>query len=128
MVGGTLPEFSLTVWHGVNTPLIMSFVALVGGIALYTALRLLRKNGSIDDAVLVLQHINGKRIFDNVLARISLLAKHLRRALTTYRLQWQMLWLVSIALLSGFMPLWIRGLDLAIARPCRCRPPSWCCG
>ncbi|WP_291586240.1 monovalent cation/H+ antiporter subunit A [Comamonas sp. UBA7528] len=117
VVGGALPEFSLAVWHGVNTPLIMSFVALVGGIALYTALRLLRNNGSIDDAVPVLQHINGKRIFDNVLARISLLAKHLRRALTTHRLQWQMLWLVSIALLSGFMPLWIRGLDLGNRPP-----------
>ena len=112
VVGGTLPEFSLAVWHGVNTPLIMSIVALIGGIVLYTALRLLRKHGSIDDAVPLLQRINGKRIFDNLMARISLLAKHLRRALTTHRLQWQMLWLVSIALLCGFMPLWIRGLDL----------------
>jgi multicomponent K+:H+ antiporter subunit A len=77
VVGGTLPEFSLAVWHGVNTPLIMSFVALAGGIALYRRCDCC-KNGSIDDAA-VLQRINGKRIFDNVLARISLLAKHAPR-------------------------------------------------
>src|SRR5262249_5450889 len=30
VVGGTLPEYSLAVWHGFNTPLVMSLVATVG--------------------------------------------------------------------------------------------------
>ena len=35
MVGGDLPEYSLAIWHGVNMPLVMSLVALAGGIVLY---------------------------------------------------------------------------------------------
>ena len=118
VVGGELPEFSLAVWHGVNTPLIMSIIALIGGIFLYWALRVLRKHTSLDEgSVPLLQALNGKRMFENLLARISLLAKHMRRLLTTQRLQWQMLWLVSIALLSGLIPLWMRGLDIGGRQP-----------
>ena len=35
VVGGVLPEYSLAVWHGFNTPLMMSLVATVGGLVIY---------------------------------------------------------------------------------------------
>ncbi len=35
-LGGPLPEYSLAIWHGFNLPVMMSFVALAGGILLYT--------------------------------------------------------------------------------------------
>lgn len=35
-LGHQLPEYSLSIWHGFNMPLLMSFLALVGGIALYS--------------------------------------------------------------------------------------------
>ncbi|WP_448873790.1 monovalent cation/H+ antiporter subunit A [Desulfobulbus propionicus] len=35
MLGAPLPEFDLAIWHGFNTPLAMSLVALAGGLALY---------------------------------------------------------------------------------------------
>ncbi|PZR38290.1 MAG: monovalent cation/H+ antiporter subunit A, partial [Ectopseudomonas oleovorans] len=35
-LGGELPEYSLAIWHGFNLPLLMSFVALFGGIIVYT--------------------------------------------------------------------------------------------
>ena len=31
-LGGTLPEYTLSIWHGFNLPLLMSFVALAGGV------------------------------------------------------------------------------------------------
>ncbi len=34
-LGGSLPEYSLAIWHGFNLPLAMSCVALVGGILVY---------------------------------------------------------------------------------------------
>ncbi|SDL59027.1 multicomponent K+:H+ antiporter subunit A [Pseudomonas indica] len=34
-LGGTLPEYDLAIWHGFNLPLMMSFVALFGGILVY---------------------------------------------------------------------------------------------
>lgn len=112
VVGGNLPEFSLAVWHGINTPLIMSVIALVGGIALYAMLTWLRKQGVLQDDAPLLQHLNGKRMFENMVARITLLARNTRRLLSTQHLQWQMLWLVLVALAAGVLPLWIRGLEL----------------
>ncbi|MBF6624627.1 MAG: monovalent cation/H+ antiporter subunit A [Pseudomonas stutzeri] len=34
-LNGAVPEYSLTIWHGFNLPLLMSFVALVGGVLIY---------------------------------------------------------------------------------------------
>ena len=31
VVGGTLPEYSLAIWHGFNAPLVMSLIAIVVG-------------------------------------------------------------------------------------------------
>ncbi len=36
VLNGPLPEYSLAIWHGFNTPFVMSLIALAGGIALYT--------------------------------------------------------------------------------------------
>ncbi len=35
-LGVPLPEYSLSIWHGFNLPLLMSFIALFGGILVYT--------------------------------------------------------------------------------------------
>lgn len=112
VVGGNLPYFSLAVWHGINTPLIMSIVALLGGVVLYMALRWLRKQEVLGDEEPLFSRIDGQRVFENLLARTTLLARDTRRLLNTQRLQWQMLWLVLIALLAGTLPLWLQGLTI----------------
>ncbi|AYN96083.1 monovalent cation/H+ antiporter subunit A [Pseudomonas sp. LTJR-52] len=38
-LGGPLPEYSLTLWHGFNLPLVMSLIALGGGVLLYFGMR-----------------------------------------------------------------------------------------
>ena len=111
VVGGDLPEYSLAIWHGWNMPLIMSLVALAGGILLYTLLRWQRTAGHFDTTP-VLGRISGRVIFENLLARITWLGRAGRRNLSTRRLQWQMLWLVSIALVAAALPLWIWGMKL----------------
>ena len=35
LVGQPLPEYHLAIWHGFNLPLVLSFVALAGGVGLY---------------------------------------------------------------------------------------------
>ncbi len=112
VVGGNLPYFSLAVWHGINTPLIMSIVALLGGVVLYMALRWLRKQEVLGDEAPLFSRIDGQRVFESLLARTTLLARDTRRLLNTQRLQWQMLWLVLIALLAGTLPLWLQGLTI----------------
>jgi len=111
VVGGELPTYSLAVWHGFNTPFVMSLIALGGGIALYAVLRWHRARGTLD-APPLMQHINGQRLFEGFLATVSLAGRSGRRLLGTGRLQWQMLWLVSAALVAGVLPLWARGLPI----------------
>ncbi|BCN38363.1 monovalent cation/H+ antiporter subunit A [Alicycliphilus denitrificans] len=111
VVGGNLPAFSLAVWHGINAPLVMSFVALVGGAALYLLLRRERDRGRIS-APPLMHHISGRHVFEAALTRLTLLGRGGRRLLSTRRLQWQMLWLVLVALAGAAMPLWTRGMYL----------------
>jgi len=111
VVGGTLPVFSLAVWHGVNAPFIMSILALFGGIAIHCLLRWLRKAGHAEAAPLV-RHFDGRRIFETLLSWLQAGGRRGRRMLSTMRLQWQMLWLVCIALAAGILPLWSRDLQL----------------
>ena len=111
VVGGSLPAFSLAVWHGINAPLVMSFVALVGGAALYLLLRRERDRGRIS-APPLMHRISGRYIFEAALTRLTLLGRGGRRLLSTRRLQWQMLWLVLVALAGAAMPLWTRGMHL----------------
>ncbi|OJX29806.1 MAG: monovalent cation/H+ antiporter subunit A [Burkholderiales bacterium 68-12] len=107
VVGGTMPTFSLALWHGVNAPLVMSVLALAGGTLLY---RLLRRRTWA--AVPLIGWLDGQRAFTALLARLALAGRWGRWWLGTRRLQWQMLWLVGAALLAGALPLWLRGLQL----------------
>jgi multicomponent K+:H+ antiporter subunit A len=110
VVGGDLPTFSLAVWHGFNTPFVMSLVALGGGIALYLFLRSLRQSGKVDAPPLVYR-INGQRLFTAVLTWVTSAGRVGRVALSTQRLQWQVLWLVGAALLAGFLPILGQGME-----------------
>ena len=111
VVGGDLPAFSLAVWHGFNAPMVMSLLALAGGTLLYLLLGRAQRQGRLVDAP-VMGRFDGQRIFEGLLALLSAAARHGRQALSTRRLQWQMLWLVGAALLAGALPLWLHGLQL----------------
>ncbi|RZL64400.1 MAG: monovalent cation/H+ antiporter subunit A [Variovorax sp.] len=105
VVGGTLPVYSLAVWHGFNMPLVMSFVALLGGAALYLVQRRQRAGGGLE-ATPLLHHFDGQRIFENLLARLSELGRRSRRTLGTRRMQSQLLLLFVVAIAGGGAALW----------------------
>ncbi len=107
---GHLPEFSLSMWHGFNTPLVMSIIALAGGTLLYWLLRVLRSKDWVD-APPVMQHLSGRRVFEWFMAYLTHGARRGRKMLSTRRLQWQMLWLVLAALIGAVIPLLARGIE-----------------
>jgi multicomponent K+:H+ antiporter subunit A len=112
VLGTATPSYSLAVWHGFTLPLLMSVLAMLGGIALYTLLRGYLSSG-IEGAPLM-RRLNGQRIFDYVLVTISWRwARSLEGLLGTRRLQPQLLLLVCVALLAAAWPLAQRGLSLA---------------
>ena len=100
VVGGTLPEYSLAVWHGLNAPLLMSAIATLGGLLIYLryADRLRERRAR---TAALLQHFDGKRLFDTLLARFEGGARQFVRLLGTRRLQPQMFIMLSFALLAA---------------------------
>ncbi|MCU1720551.1 monovalent cation/H+ antiporter subunit A [Pseudomonas sp. 5P_5.1_Bac1] len=110
VVGGTLPEYSLAVWHGWNAPLIMSLIAMCGGILLYLALRTQLQQGRFRHPPLI-ERFNGKRLFEKGQVLLMRTARWVERVLTTRRLQKQLFMLVTAALLAGMLPLLHHGLS-----------------
>jgi multicomponent K+:H+ antiporter subunit A len=96
VVGGTLPVYSLAVWHGFTTPLMMSLVALAGGWLLYRVYGARFKQRGLRHAPL-LQRADGRHLFERTLAWFTALARRLMRRLGTRRLQPQLLWMVVIS-------------------------------
>ncbi len=105
VVGGELPEYSLAVWHGFNLPLLMSFIALLGGLALYLLQRRGRTAGRLAHTPL-LHRFDGQRIFEHLLARLSEAGRRSRRLLGTRRMQTQLLLLVGVAIAGAATALW----------------------
>ncbi len=100
VVGGTLPEYSLALWHGFNTPLVMSAVATGGGLLLYLRFAGAFKRRSRRAAPGLLG-LDGRRVFEGLMAWLSGAARVALRSLGTRRLQPQLLWLVLTAGLAG---------------------------
>ena len=111
VLGADAPSYSLAVWHGFSTPLVMSLIALGGGAALYYLVLQKYLARGVDDSPL-LPSIDGRRIFERVHVALSWRwARTLERLLGTRRLQPQLCWIVAVAVLAGLWPVYERGLE-----------------
>ena len=110
VVGGELPEYSLAIWHGLNAPMIMSLIAMSGGIVLYV---LLRKQLKLNRFPLppLIRFFNGKRFFERSLVVIMRGARRIERRISTQRLQSQLFLLVLAAVIAGLIPMIYSGLS-----------------
>jgi multicomponent K+:H+ antiporter subunit A len=109
VLGAATPEYSLAVWHGLTPELLMSVLAMGGGVALYFMLHGYLLSGV--EGPPLLRRIDGQRIFANVLVTLSWrLARRLEDLLGTRRLQPQLRLLVGLALFAGVAPLYAGGL------------------
>lgn len=110
VLGDRTPYYSLSVWHGFNLPLLMSIIALLGGIAVYLALRGYLALG-IDGPPLV-RHLRGQRIFERIMVAISWRwARALEKILGTRRLQAQLMLMVLTVLAAGLFAAGRFGFD-----------------
>ncbi len=90
VVGPDMPEYDLGIWHGFNLPLVMSIIALLGGLAFYVVLRR-RFNLAERDRVPVLHRVKGAQAYENALLGLSAASNWLLRRAGTLRLQPQLL-------------------------------------
>ena len=97
------PLYSLAVWHGINTPLIMSITALVSGTLLYRALQ--NYLAQSEDGPPGIRQFKGQRIFERSLVALSWRwARWMEETFGTQRLQPQLFLVIFIALIAGCWP------------------------
>ncbi|MGE4324023.1 MAG: monovalent cation/H+ antiporter subunit A [Sphingobium sp.] len=101
VLGDSTPAYNLAVWHGVTMPLLMSTLALLGGILLY---RLFggRLNAMTNSPVI--GRLKGRRTFEAVLAALIDGARAVYRLAGTQRLQVQLRLLIVTAIVAGALP------------------------
>ncbi len=105
VLGPDLPYYSLRIWHGINFPLVMSTIALVGGVGIYALL-----SGRIaagPEGPPLVRVLKGQRIFERILVNVSWIwARRAFRLLGTERLQTQLRILVLVAFAAAAWMLW----------------------
>jgi multicomponent K+:H+ antiporter subunit A len=106
ILGANLPEYQLAVWHGFTISLLMSFVALSGGIAFYIWLYF---RGRVMQPTPLLSRLDAKRMFDVANVVILRGADRVVDLFYSRRLQPQLLLIVGIAFVAGFVPFWAGG-------------------
>lgn len=95
---GELPQYSLALWHGFNIPLLMSGLALVGGIYMYTKHKVLLSWYEKSFA-----HIDARIPYNALLESCFSIAKRCSEILHTGSLQFSIYNLISASLMMGIV-------------------------
>lgn len=109
VLGQATPVYSLAVWHGFSLPLMMSIVAMVGGILLHWLLK--NYLATSEDGPPFFRHLQGQRIFERVLVTLSWnWARKAETFLSTRRLQPQLRIVVAFAVVAAAWPILEAGI------------------
>ncbi|MCE2949406.1 MAG: monovalent cation/H+ antiporter subunit A [bacterium] len=101
---GSVPDYSISLWHGFNLPLAMSAVALLFGSALYFGLqRGYNLHTYRDDGV------SAKRLFDRLLETLVSASRLATGLVQNGSLQRYLWLLVAVALAAGTLPFYLGG-------------------
>lgn len=104
VLGDNLPEYSLSIWHGFNLPLLMSVAGLLGGIALYFGLK------RLFDLHAIVRESLGRRIFHINVERLYALANRFTRAIANGSTQRSLFLLVLVAIVLALSPMLQHGV------------------
>ena len=107
-----LPQFAgvhLAIWHGFNLPLLMSGIALVGGLIFYFALAKDDRIRKIDLDPLLGQW-QGKLVFERFLKNLLKISRKIKAKTETGSLQNYLLWIIVFSLIMVSIPLFNQGL------------------
>jgi multicomponent K+:H+ antiporter subunit A len=103
-LGGDVPEYTLSVYHGFNLPLLMSFVAFFGGLLMYS------QRQRFFDFHARFKEIDEKAVFESVVLKVVDFANRLTSRVENGSLQRYALLLLLSVIVVAAMPL----LDLGI--------------
>ena len=97
--GGPIPPYTIAIWHGFNTPLIMSIIALFGGVVMFWLLQH-RFNLHLHAP----KELNGTRIFVHFIESLLGTARWITRTIQNGSLQRYLAVLIAAVLLIGLWP------------------------
>jgi multicomponent K+:H+ antiporter subunit A len=104
LLGAEVPEYSLEVWHGLTLPLVMSTIALIGGLVLYALLYHYRAKSLAPP--LFSKLFDARRSFDVSMVMVMRTADRLLNTLSTRRLQPQLALIVlAVVAIAGITAL-----------------------
>jgi multicomponent K+:H+ antiporter subunit A len=115
ILGARMPEYSLVVWHGFTLPLLMSSIALVGGVALYFLL--LRSRHGVHRPAPVVGRFDAQRAFAVVRVSIIRSCVQVKRMISSRRLQPQLLLIIVFAFACASAVLLPQGLHAGTTAP-----------
>lgn len=103
ILGQNTPTYSIALWHGFNFPLLMSLVAILGGILV---IYILQRNvaGRVNRAPLIAR-LNGRRVFEAIIHWLEAQAENVMQYLYTDRLQPQVFLIISLTIVAAALPI-----------------------
>ena len=99
VLAGDLPEYSLAIWHGFNLPLLMSGVALAGGVLMYV------KRKQLFDFQSALPGVDTLNIFEHLMKQLASRAGQLYNWIDNGSLQRYMALLLTAFVVLAGLPL-----------------------
>lgn len=97
--GGPIPELNIAIWHGFNIPLLMSAIALVGGLVMFV---LLQKRFNLH--LIAPKELNGHRIFVHTIESLLTLSRAVTARLQNGSLQRYLSLLIASVIVLGAWP------------------------
>ncbi len=107
ILGSEVPHYNLAIWHGFSLPLLMSTLAMAGGIGIYL-LHYHHGQRAVGDAPFRMP-FDGKRAFDLLSINLQRLTWHFVHLCSSQRLQPQLFLIVCSALVLGWIPFATQG-------------------
>lgn len=102
ILGKQLPEIDLAIFHGFNIPLLMSALALVGGISVYLLLRPYWQSSPGQTLGIT---IEGREVFDKAITALDNFASTVNEYISSSRVQVQIFCIVLVSFIVAIIPL-----------------------
>ncbi len=102
ILGANHPSIDLAVFHGINIPLVMSAMALIGGIVVYFVLRPYWQS---HPGHTLGSKIEGREVFDNLINHLDNFAATVNEYISSTRVQVQMFCIVLVTFIVALIPL-----------------------
>jgi multicomponent K+:H+ antiporter subunit A len=118
--GAPLPDYTIAIWHGFNLPLLMSVIALVGGLAMFWMLQ-----NKFNLHLYAPKALTGRALFQGFIEGLLGTAKAITARFETGSLQRYLALMVAAVVLLGAWPFMKHGYQAGPVESLSTTPVAW---